>query len=442
MSGTVESDPEGPSTASSGRWLLTHAHLRAVLIATLGIFIALVAARPDALILVAPLALAAAWAVLARPAGKPWATARLARQRTAEGEHNEVIVQGHGLQGADLAVASLAPTAWMQRRPHHGSQVHIVEGSDAQLTVGADPLRWGNRSYGTTLVGAVGPWGAHCWGPVPLTGRQQKVLPAAEHFDTSAPAPHPRGLVGHHRSTRPGQGSEFASIRHFQWGDRLKNIHWPRSLRTGELHVTSSYADQDTHVALILDAQNDLGSSEGTGGISSTLDSSVRAAAAIGEHFTHQGDRVSLQVISGAMPQRLNPGTGPKHYRRLLDVLAAAVPAPERRIEPEKIRLGLRAGTLVVIVSALVSEAILTRAAALARSGMTVLAVDVLSGTDPQLKEADAYDQLAWRLRMLEREREIRRAVQAGVAVVDWRGPGTMDTVLRMLSRRGRAGAR
>lgn len=430
------------STYGGGRWLLTHAHLRAVLIAALGILVALLVSRPDVLILVAPLALAAVWSVAARPRGSPRAVSRLARERSTEGEHNGIIVQAQGLEGADFAAASQAAAPWVQRRPHHGSQVHQVTADSLRLTIGVDPMRWGNRSFGTTLVGAVGPWGAYSWGPVPLAGRQRKVAPAAEHFDTGAPAPHPRGLVGHHRSARPGQGSEFNAIRHFQWGDKLKNIHWPRSLRTGELHVTSAYADQDTHVALILDAQNDLGSSEGLDGASSTLDRSVRAAAAIGEHFTHQGDRVSLQVISGAMPQRLNPGTGPRHYRRLLDVLAGAVPAAERGISPERVRLGLRAGTLVVIVSALVSEPMLSRAAALARSGLTVVAVDVLSGSEPQLQEADAYERLAWRLRMMEREREIRRVVQAGAAVVPWRGPGTLDTVLRMLSRRGGAGVR
>ena len=47
-------------------------------------------------------------------------------------------------------------------------------------------------------------------------------LPEPAAFDSSAPAPHPRGLVGMHRSARPGQGSEFATLRPFQVGDRLR----------------------------------------------------------------------------------------------------------------------------------------------------------------------------------------------------------------------------
>lgn len=433
---------ESSTTQQPGRWLLTHAHLRAIVVAALGTIAGLIAARPDVLVLVVPLLLAAVWSIIAKPTGQPWATGRLARDRVAEGESNAVIVRAGDMRGGDFAAVSLAPMPWVQRRPDHGSRVAAIGGggAEAHFTLGADPQRWGDRKYGATLVGAVGPWAAYVWGPVPLAGKQRPVTPAAEPFDSGVPAPHPRGVVGHHRASRPGQGSEFSSIRPFQWGDRLKNINWPRSLRSSELHVTSTHADQDTHVALILDAQSDLGSSEGIGTESSTLDRSVRAAAAIGEHFALQGDRVSLQIMSGAMPKRLMPGSGPAHFRRLLDVLGGAVPAPEREIDPAKIRLGLRAGTLVVIVSSFVSEGVLVRAAALARSGLTVVAVDVLGETQLHNESIDVPDQLAWRVRMLEREREIRRVTQAGVSLVPWRGPGSLDMVLRMLTRRGSAG--
>ena len=46
---------------------------------------------------------------------------------------------------------------------------------------------------------------------------------------------------------------------------------------------------------------------------------------------------------------------------------------------------------------------------------------------------------LAWRIRLLEREREMLRARDAGVPIVPWTGPGTLDLVLRDLGRRSRA---
>ncbi|NLS09044.1 DUF58 domain-containing protein [Nesterenkonia sp. MY13] len=437
--------PEPGQRRRSGRWLFTRAHLSAVLVAAVGVLIGVIGGRPDALVVIAPLVIIVIWSIALRPTGSPSAEAQVARGTVPEGQSNAVVISTEGVQGAELVAASLAATAWIRRRPEHGAVVELLDPSGeqeaSQLTIGADPERWGNRSYGTALVGVVGAWGAYSWGPLPLASGTRRMVPAAEVFDNGAPAPHPRGLVGHHRSARAGQGSEFNSIRPFQWGDRLKRINWPRSTRTGELHVTSSYADQDTHVALIVDAQNDLGGSEGYGGKASTLDRAVRSAAAIGEHFTAQGDRVSLQVISGALPVRLSPGTGGKHFRRLLDVLATAVPSPERKIDPERVRLGITPGTLVVIVSSLVSEAMFSRAAALAHSGITVVAIDVLGDSAPDYRGQPEHEQLAWRLRMLERDREIRRVQQAGAAVVPWRGPGSLDLILRQLARRGRAGA-
>lgn len=428
------------------RWFLTQAHLRAIVVPVIGILGALLAGRPDLLVLVAPLAMIAVWSSLARPRGAPEARFGLAREVLTEGDANLAIVDVAGLDGVELLSTSLASTPWIERRPRHGSRTALVTEDDVErgrmrMVTGADPLRWGAHAVGPMLVGAVGPWAAHSWGPVPLTERKLRVLPAPEAFDNSAPAPHPRGLVGQHTATRPGEGSEFNSVRPFQWGDRLKRINWARSTRTGELHVTSSYADQDTHIALLVDAQVDLGRSEGAGGEASSLDRAQRSAAAIAEHFTRQGDRVSLQVITGYLPQRVPPGTGKRHARRILEVLSRAKPSTEYSFDPNRVRLGLPPGTLVVVVSALVSPAMIVRAASLAKSGLTVVAIDVLGENFETPEEWDRLDHLAWRIRMMEREREILRVQQAGVGVVPWRGPGSLDVVLRLLAQRGRTGA-
>jgi len=58
-------------------------------------------------------------------------------------------------------------------------------------------------------------------------------------------------------------------------------------LRAGELYVTSTWADQDSRVMLLVDAHNDLGESGGLGREASSLDVTVRAAAAMAEHYLH-----------------------------------------------------------------------------------------------------------------------------------------------------------
>ncbi len=430
------------------RWRITHAHLRAVVLAGLGPLAGLLLGRPDLLVIIAPLALIAAVSAAGRPTGSPRARFNAGAATLTEGAEHTAAVDMTGLQGAETASATLASTPWIARRPLHGartvradSRPEAGEGTrPLRLSLGASPTRWGRRTIGPVRAAAASAWGAHVWGPVTLPDRQRLVLPAGGAFDTSAAAPHPRGLVGQHRSARPGEGSEFSSLRAFQWGDRLKRIHWPRSTRSSQLHVTATYADQDTHVALILDAQAELGIPDGVGAGASSLDHAVRAGAAIAEHFTRQGDRVSLHTVSGAQTRRLPAGTGRRHAGRILQLLAQTESAAEHRVDPERMRLLLPPGTLVVMLSPLVSAGMLTRAAMLARRGLSVIAVDVLTEDVQAAEEPDPVAEAAWRIRLLEREDELIQLQRHGVAVVPWRGPGSLDAVLRQMARRGRPG--
>jgi uncharacterized protein (DUF58 family) len=200
------------------------------------------------------------------------------------------------------------------------------------------------------------------------------------------------------------------------------------------LHVTSTWADHDRHVVLLIDALNDVGESEGIDGRASSLDVSLRAAGAIAEHYISTGDRVALAVISARGMQRLPPATGHRHLRRMLEVMASIEPATEFADDGRMPR-GLGQGALVVMLSPLVSPTALQRAVTIAEHGLTVLVIDCLPADITQSDPDDPYVGIAWRIRLLEREREIRRVGEAGIAVVPWRGPGSLDVVLRDLHR-------
>ena len=90
------------------------------------------------------------------------------------------------------------------------------------------------------------------------------------------------------------------------------------------------------------------------------------------------------------------------------------------------------------MLSPLVSPVPLGRAVALARHGVPVVVIDTLP-PDVAADETDPTAVLAWRIRLLEREQEIRRVREAGVPVVAWRGPGSVDQVLRDIRRRASA---
>ena len=52
--------------------------------------------------------------------------------------------------------------------------------------------------------------------------------------------------------------------------------------------------------------------------------------------------------------------------------------------------------------------------------------------------ENDPYTALAWRIRRLSRSVDVSRLTSAGIPVVLWQGPQSLDQVLRELARHAR----
>ena len=191
----------------------------------------------------------------------------------------------------------MTPRPHLALHPAEGAVGHLI-GTEGIVSIEASPRRWGLRMFGAEKVALTTPWAGYRWGPVVMPGREVAVLPTVSHYRSGGEAPQPIGLIGAHRSRRDGDGTEFSSIRRFHAGDRLRRINWRVSLRQGTLHVESTRAEEDTAVLLIVDAMADYGNSEGLGGAQSSLDVTVRAAAALADQYLSGGDRVSLRVLS------------------------------------------------------------------------------------------------------------------------------------------------
>ena len=227
-------------------------------------------------------------------------------------------------------------------------------------------------------------------------------------------------------------------MRPYRPGDRLRRIRWQTSLRTGSLHVTTTVAEEDAGLLLLVDAAVEVGLSGGVHGRSSTLDVAVRAAAAVAEHYLGRGDRVGLRVLGPAERSVVPVAAGGRHLRRLLDTLARVRPGEDGSAPARPLRLRAPAGTIVVVLSPLLSQTSVAATTTLAARGLDVVVVDCLP-EDLDVARADATDAaeaLAWRMRLLERDLVVERVARRGVPVVAWRGPGTLDEVLRRLSRR------
>jgi len=418
-------------------WRPTAAHVRAALGGTFLAVAAVLARRPDLLVFAAPFAVVATWAVVARPTVTPTVRHSLGHAVVREGEATTWHVVVDDAEGrVDDVAADLEVPAWIEQRPPNGQvATSLRDDGDGPLAIVIRPIRWGRRRIGPPLVAASSAWAGFRWISIQLSDdRLLSALPHSSQFDASAPPVRTPGLVGVNRSPRQGSGTEFASIRPFQPGDRLRRIHWPQSLRTGLLHVTSTWADHDRHVVLLIDALNDVGESGGIDGRASSLDISMRAAGAIAEHYISTGDRVALVAIGARGVQRLPPASGRRHLRRLLEVMATVESAGEF-FDDGRMPRGIGHGALVVMLSAMVSPRALQRAVTIAERGLTTLVIDCLPDDITENDPNDPYLGIAWRIRVLERDREIRLVREAGIPVVPWMGPGSLDVVLRDLHR-------
>ncbi len=422
-------------------WRPTAAHFRAVVLGAVGAAAAVVLRRPDALVLATPFLVVATWAWLVRPSRLAALESAVGHTSVREGEASRWVSTVTLPEGAEDAVLTLAPSLFVEYDPPLGATAAgIEEAVDGRVRaeVRFRSTRWGVRPLGPASAMVVSAWGAYRSGPVESEGRMLTTLPYPATFDLVAPMPHPEGLVGPSRSSRPGNGSEFNSLRPFQVGDRLRRIHWPVSLRTGTLHVSSTYGDEDSHVVLLVDAFSDLGPREGVDGRPTSLDVTVRAAGAMAQHHLAAGDRVSLRVVGAASVPPLRMGAGRAHLRRVLETLATISPATERRDDGERATSGLGAGALVIVLSPLVDPAMVDIVARLGARGLTTVVLDTMPDHLWE-DESDPFASIAWRIRRLTRRTEVLRLQEAGIPVVPWRGPASLDQVLRDISRRARA---
>ena len=426
--------PHRETSRLLGGWEPTAAHQRAILLAAGGAVAAVLGRRADLLVIVAPLVVAALWGHLARPRTEVTGTARLGDTTLREGSVTGLVVRTEPALPDVHGIVTVARAPWVERKPSSG----IAELEDGVAALGLRSTRWGRRRVGTVSIALVSTWGAFRVGPVDLPDLDAATLPVPASFDTSAPTPHPRGIVGLNRSNRPGSGSEFNTIREFHPGDRLRRIHWPVSMRTGRLHVTSTFTDEDAHVFLLVDCFSDLGPREGIDGRPTSLDVTVRAAGAMSEHFLRSNDRLTLRTVGAAEVPTLGVGSGTNHLRRVLDTLAAISPATERRDTGEHAIRGIDPMALCLVLSPLVEPTMVSLAHTLAARGMTVVVVD----TFPEHlvdNPTSPYEALAWRMRLLSRGAEVHSLRLRGVPVVPWRGPGSLDQVLRDIARRASA---
>ncbi|GAA2880741.1 hypothetical protein Acy02nite_20580 [Actinoplanes cyaneus] len=424
-------EPAAPS------WAPTRALGRSVLLTGLLLLLGVALGRVDLVLLAAPFAIGAALHLRRRPESVPEVTITADETYLVEGGAVQagLTVANPDALGYDLVVVRTKTSPWL-RLEHSDRPFAITVPSDgwAAIDLPGEALRWGRQDVGPAAARAAACGGLLASRPVVTPARGVRVYPTTEPFKATEAMPAAAGLVGAHRSRRLGEGGELAGVRQFAPGDRLRRIDWRVSLRTRDLHVASTLSDRDAEVLLLLDLLGEVGRSGGVRGSASVLDTTVRAAAAVAEHYLHRGDRVSL-LEYGATARRLRAASGRRQYLTVLEWLLDVRADPvEEDYEPALGAHHISTSALVVVLTPLVDPRAADMLAQLTQAGRFVVAVDTLpEETAPPVR--NQWTPFATRLWRIERENVLGRLREHGVPVVTWAGAGSLDLVLRDVAR-------
>jgi uncharacterized protein (DUF58 family) len=407
-------------TRTSSPRLIGYASLAAV-----GLLGALALRRPELAVLAAPFALLLA--VGTRAAREPDVSVafELAADRALEGTEVEAVLDIH----TDRAVDRLELLLRLPRGVEvaDGSTAHALRlraDESRELRVGLRCMRWGVFDLGRVDIRARDTLRLVTWETRFQDSQHLKAYPGPVTIQRLLAPLETQALAGSEVARAKGEGVEYADIRDFVPGDRVRSINWRASARRQGLVVNERHPERNTDVVLFVDSFADV---RGNG--RSVLEEAVRAAASLATRYLERRDRVGLVGFGGVL-RWLQPGMGvTQRYRLIETMLETGVEPtytwrdvnliPARILPPASLVLGLTPLVDQRFIAAL--EDLRAR-----RFDVAVVEVDPVPLVEPGRSEVD---KLAYRLWLLEREVLRARLVALGIGVATW-GDGDLDTAL------------
>jgi len=289
--------------------------------------------------------------------------------------------------------------------------------------------RWGAYRLGDVHLRARDAAGRFAWEKTLDRAETLRVYPRPEQLRELVAPRETQLFTGNRVSRQKGEGLEFADLRPFAHGDRIRRINWRASARRGELWVNEFHAERNSDVIIFLDSFADarLG---GTG----TLDEAIRAAASLSERYLIEKDRVGL-INFGGILNWLRPGTGLiQRYQIVEALLNTEITLSYAWKEIDFLPRGtLPAKALVLALTPLLDDRAVSALLDLRARGFDLVVIEVspLPFAEPEPGETG---KLAFRLWKLVREGRRAEYERAGAAVVEWHEGMPLTAILEGVS--------
>jgi uncharacterized protein (DUF58 family) len=391
-----------------------------------GLVAALALRRPELAIAAAPLALLLVLATTGARDPRLEVGFSLETSRSVEGAEVEAEITLRADTGVDRLEVRLELPRGIE--PTDGADalaVRLVADEERTLTIPLRCLRWGVYDLGEIEVRARDRLRIVTWEDSVERRVELKVYPTPESLSRIISPVETQAFAGSEVARVKGDGIEYADIRDYVPGDRLRAINWRASARRGSLVVNERHPERNTDVVLFVDSFVDV-----HGADRSTLDDAVRATASLAGLYLERRDRVGL-VSFGGILRWLQPGLGPMQRYRLIETLLETGVAPDytwrdvnripSRILPPK--------ALVLGITPLVDPRFTTALENLRARGFDVAVIDV----DPVgLVEPgrSTVERLAHRLWLLEREVLQARLERLGIGIARWGDDVSLEAAL------------
>jgi uncharacterized protein (DUF58 family) len=384
-------------------------------LSALGLIAAVAFRRPELVAVAAPFALLLAVGLLVSSTPPVRAELTLDRERALEGE--EVV--------ATITLRSAQP---LERVEAFLPLPHGIELSD-----GANPFafRLSARNETRELPLVCTRWGGYALGDLHLRIRDRfglyvheltlnerqplRVYPQPEQLRRVLAPLETQVVTGNQVSRAKGEGIEFADIRAYGFGDRMRQINWRVSARRGDLWVNEQHPERNTDVILFLDSFTEARDEE-----RGTLELAVRAAAALAGAYLQRKDRVGLVSFGGVL-RWLLPETGLVQRYRIVDsLIGTEIVFSYAWKNVDVIPVGtLPPKALILALSPLLDERAVTTLLDLRGRGFDIAVIEI-SPVPFAAPGATPEAELAHRIWRMRRDALRSRYRRLGVPVVSW----------------------
>ncbi len=252
-----------------------------------------------------------------------------------------------------------------------------------------------------------------------------RVYPSWERLRRLVPPRRTQVYAGNRTARQHGEGLEFADIRSFVPGDRVRRINWRVTARTGTPFVNDFHLERNADVILFLDSFSELSS-----GRESVLNLAVRAATALAEGHLRERDRVGV-VGFGGLLRWLLPGMGQQHLYRVVETLLDTEVIASyawRQIDVIPVRVLPPAATVIALTPLLDPRSVGALVDLHHRGfDLVVLEISVEKLLGPA---ALAVDEVAFRVWTMLREARRNRLIGAGIPISPWGADQPLEAVL------------